>query len=91
MVDSVEYEIIALLQRRQQEYGNSLEVAAKLWTTWLGNRLNGSFSTADVAMLMVLLKGARMSAGLYKPDNYTDMAGYGLLAAAHAAEQKPED
>jgi len=90
MVDSVEYEIIGLLQQRQKEYGNSLEVAAELITTWMGDRIDGVFDSSDIAMMMVLVKAARMSAGQFKPDNFFDMAGYAVLAAAEAAKQKPD-
>lgn len=91
MVDSVEYEIIGLLQRRQKEYGNSLEVAAELVTTWMGDRVDGVLDASDIAMVMVLVKAARMSAGLFKPDNYHDMAGYAVLAAAAASKQTPDE
>ena len=90
MVDTVEYQVLSLVQQREKEYGNSLEVAGGLITVWLGNRLNGALGASDVAMLMVLVKAARMTTGQFKPDTYHDLAGYGLLAAAHASQTAQE-
>lgn len=63
---------------RQGTYGkaeNSFAVIAQLWTAYLGRDL----SSADVANMMILMKVARNSSGVYKDDNWIDICGYAAL------------
>lgn len=46
----------------------------------------------DVAIMMILLKIARIQTGTFKPDNYIDIAGYAACAApAPMAADQQED
>ena len=63
---------------RQGTYGHaedSFGVIAKLWSAFLGKEL----SSADVANMMILIKVARNSSGVYKDDNWIDICGYAAL------------
>lgn len=63
---------------REQDYGtpeDSFFLIAKLWTAYTGV----SFSTKDVAMMMALLKVARIKRG-DKADSFVDLAGYAACA-----------
>lgn len=53
---------------------------ANLWSAYLAEPI----TPKDVAMMMVLLKVARVQNGVQHDDNYVDIAGY----AACAAEQE---
>lgn len=71
---------------RQDQYGNPEDCfgrIAMLWTDYLGTEI----SPHDVAMLMALLKIARIQAGSGKKDSYTDAAGYIGLAADMADDK----
>lgn len=64
--------------KRESQYGapeNSFNNIARLWSVYLGCDLESS----DVANLMVLMKVARNMNGVYKADNWVDMAGYSAL------------
>ena len=64
---------------RQGQYGepeDTFSAIAELWSVYLGRAV----SAEDVALMMVLLKIARMKAGKFKADNYVDLCGYGALA-----------
>ena len=45
------------------------------------------FSAHDVAIMMCLLKIARLKSGTHNPDNYVDLAGYAGIAAEIADGQ----
>lgn len=65
---------------RENTYGkpeNNFELIAKMWRAYLGN---DDISAGDVAMMMSLLKIARIKTGKYKADNYIDLAGYSACA-----------
>ena len=65
---------------RQDEYGNpenSFETIATFWGTYKGVK----FSAHDVAMMMALLKIARIKSGSGKADSSVDLCGYAALAA----------
>lgn len=49
---------------------------AKAWTWWLNGKLNAPVSAHDVAMMMSLLKTARIKTGSHNLDCYIDGAGY---------------
>ena len=64
---------------RDKQYGkpeNSFPVIAKLWSAYLGVDI----SPMDTAMLLGLLKVARIKTGKFKEDNYIDLAGYTACA-----------
>ena len=69
---------------REKQYGrpeDNFDVIARLWTTYAGH----SFTPVDVAVMMTLLKVARIKTGHYKTDSYVDACGY-LACAAEIAE-----
>lgn len=64
---------------RQAAYGHPSENfgrTARLWTAYLGERVPGGLTAPDVAMLMVLLKMARLMESPTHRDSMVDMAGY---------------
>lgn len=63
---------------RQGTYGdaeNSFAVISQLWSAYLGRDL----TSEDVANMMILMKVARNSSGVYKDDNWIDICGYAAL------------
>lgn len=63
---------------RQEDYGtpeDNFGIIAALWSTYTGHEL----SSIDVAMMMALLKIARIKSG-YKADSFIDLAGYTACA-----------
>lgn len=74
---------------REQDYGtpeDNFETIAGLWETYLSracvDEAGGVFIDAnDVAMMMALLKIARIAAGGGKADSWIDLAGYAACGA----------
>lgn len=65
---------------REKQYGkpeDNFAVIAEFWTTYIGHPI----SSEDVAIMMALLKIARIRSGNYKADSFVDGAGYLSLAA----------
>lgn len=63
---------------REGTYGkaeDSFKTIAALWSGYL----NTNISSVDVANLMILMKVARNSTGVYKEDNWIDICGYAAL------------
>jgi predicted cobalt transporter CbtA len=61
---------------RQQNYGtpeDNFKRIASLWNAYMGDDL---FDAVDVAMMMALLKIARISTGTQTEDSFVDLAGY---------------
>lgn len=57
---------------------------ADLWNAYLrddGPLGKRRLSAHDVAVMMCLLKIARLKSGTHNPDNYVDLAGYAGIAA----------
>ncbi len=66
---------------RQEEYGpieNNFSLIARLWREYLDT--DKPITAHDVAMMMALLKIARIASGQTKEDNYIDLAGYAACA-----------
>lgn len=60
---------------REQEYGspeNNFQTIADLWRAYKGI----DFTAVDVAMMMALLKIARIQSGTATEDSFVDLAGY---------------
>lgn len=76
---------------RQGTYGNAEDnftSIAAFWSTYL----NTPIDSTDVANMMILMKVARNSSGVYKDDNYIDICGYAALGGEIAANTtKKED
>lgn len=69
---------------RQDQYGqpeDCFSTIAALWSVWLGRTV----TPQDVAVMMALLKIARMQHGAGHEDSFVDGAGYLALAADMAA------
>lgn len=75
--------------QREQDYGtpeDNFETIARLWKTYLRracvDEAGGVYIDAnDVAMMMALLKIARIAAGGGKADSWIDLAGYAACGA----------
>lgn len=60
---------------RESQYGSpedSFELIAELWSSYL----DYAISPVDVAIMMALLKIARIATGRFKADSYIDACGY---------------
>lgn len=67
--------------KRQEDYGspeNNFQKIADLWNAYWGKP--GFFGPKDVAMMMALLKVARIKSGSGTVDSYVDLAGYAACA-----------
>lgn len=72
--------------RRQEDYGtpeDNFETIAKLWNAYLGDNVTDAH---DVAMMMALLKIARIRAGKRVEDSYIDLAGYAACGGEISAQ-----
>ena len=64
-----------VLGHREQDYGspeNNFRIIAELWSTYIGYNI----TPVDVAMMMALLKIARIRSGTATEDSFIDLAGY---------------
>lgn len=66
----------AVLTDRSEAYGgkpeNNFREIGRLWSVYLDREI----SDQDVAVMMILLKTARIKTGRHKDDNWIDVAGY---------------
>lgn len=61
--------------QRERDYGspeNNFQAIADLWTAYF----HADFTATDVAMMMALLKIARIKSGTATEDSFIDLAGY---------------
>jgi hypothetical protein len=69
---------------RQEQYGtpeNNFRTIAEFWQIYLSKKPQPTtIDTHDVAVMMALLKIARIASGQIKDDNYIDLAGYAACA-----------
>jgi len=71
---------------READYGSpeqNFAVIARLWSDYVGYPI----SPTDVAVMMALLKIARIRNGKFKEDNFIDLAGYAACAAELATPE----
>lgn len=71
---------------RESQYGSpedSFKLIAELWTVYLDYRL----SPVDAAIMMTLLKIARIATGRFKADSYIDACGYIACAGEIASRE----
>ena len=70
---------------REGQYGSpedNFKFIAILWNEYLAHHNGGGKLTgSDVAIMMALLKIARITTGIHKDDNYVDLAGYAACGA----------
>lgn len=74
---------------RQDAYGRPEDSFAKIASFW-GTYLETEVSAKDVAIMMCLLKIARIRTGAHKDDNYIDLAGYAACGAEIAGRKSNE-
>ena len=75
--------------RREADHGkmeDNFAVIARLWTNYCGY----SFSPTDVAMMMALLKIARIKCGGGSGDSFVDLAGYAACGGEIQARKDSE-
>lgn len=78
---------------RQGTYGraeDSFAVIAGLWNAYL-NKTGVTITSTDVANMMILMKIARNSSGVYKEDNWIDICGYAALGGEIQAKEIKEN
>ena len=76
---------VCVCGEREQDYGtpeDSFALIGRLWSVYMGVE----FTPKDVAMLMALLKVARIKKG-DTPDSFVDLAGYAACAGEIATSQ----
>lgn len=64
---------------REQDYGSpedSFQTCADLWEAYISHCGCHPISAKDVAVMLALLKIARIAQGHAKEDNWVDLAGY---------------
>lgn len=87
--DILEQAKICVCGDREEDYGNpedNFSKIAELWSAYTGH----TYSALDVAMMMSLLKIARIYAGT-KSDSFVDLAGYAACAGEIALKGKDKD
>lgn len=83
-----------IVERRAKTHGDPLANHANiamLWNTYLTIRQAGRSApliAEDVAVLLTLLKLARMHTGEFNADDYLDFAGYAGIVAEVRARQR---
>ena len=68
-------------QDREEQYGpaeDNFALIGDLWSIYVGGDVE--FTAQDVAIMMALLKIARIATGQPKADNFVDIAGYAACA-----------
>lgn len=73
--------------QRENDYGSPEDnflTIAKLWSAYK----NVDFSANDVAMMMALLKIARIRTGTATEDSFVDLAGYAACGAEIASKNR---
>ena len=75
--------------QREQDYGrpeNNFKRIADLWEAFTGHK----YTPVDVAIMLALLKVARIGSGRHHEDNFVDGCGYFALAGELAAEAEKQ-
>ena len=73
--------------QREQDYGSpedNFRTIADLWTAYCGC-FDDPFTATDVAMMMALMKIARIRSGTATEDSFIDLAGYAACGGEIAA------
>ena len=74
--------------QREQDYGSperNFERIADLWNAYLGAK---TVDAVDVAMMLALLKVARVKTGKGTADSFVDLAGYAACAGEIATQEQ---
>lgn len=83
---------------REEQYGSpedSFKLIAALWEPYIKEKCVGinvdvCITGEDVAVMMALLKIARIAGGRFKADSYTDAIGYIACAGEIAGKENKE-
>lgn len=81
-----------ILNDRQNTYGtpeNNFQTIANLWNEYLGS--DYKITPKDVAVMMLLLKVARMKSSPNHLDNFVDAAGYSIIAGSFCNSEKENE
>lgn len=70
---------------------NNFDTIARLWNDYLGHRINGGIESKDVAVMMILLKLARIASGHNKTDNWVDIVGYAACGGEIESLEEPSN
>ncbi len=76
--------------QRERDYGSpedNFGIIGQLWTAYLGKDI----SSVDVAMMMALLKIARIKSGTATDDSFVDLAGYAACGGEIEDDRKNND
>ena len=76
--------------QRENEYGSpedNFKSIAALWTAYKDTE----FTATDVAMMMALLKIARIKTGTATDDSFVDLAGYAACGAEIASNKTKKE
>lgn len=77
-------------KNREDDYGSpedNFQTIANLWTAYLDH----SISAKDVAVMMALLKIARIKTGTFKADSWVDLAGYAACGGEIASRMVTDE
>lgn len=80
---------VCVCGNRENEYGspeNNFQRIADLWSVYKDIK----FTSNDVAMMMALLKIARIKTGTGEEDSYIDLAGYAACGAEISTNNEKE-
>lgn len=77
---------------REQDYGtpeNNFQTISELWTDYINGKYRKIivFKPKDVAIMMALLKIARIASGTDKEDSFVDACGY-MACAGECADDR---
>lgn len=81
---------VCVCGEREQDYGSpedNFKLIADLWSSYTGQ----SYTAVDVAMMMALLKIARIKTGTATADSFVDLAGYAACAAEVATKRAADE
>lgn len=86
---------LCVCQDRDKHYGSpedSFSLIAELWNAYLDKKLSLTIHPRDVAIMMALLKIARL-ANSSKRDSWVDLAGYAACGGEidHAENERATD
>ncbi len=83
--------------QRAIDYGDAQDnfrCIAESWSWWLSEKTCSPITSDDVAMMMVLLKMARLRSNRLHTDSYCDLVGYaalaGEIALGHGVQEEVE-
>lgn len=83
----LEEAVACVCGQREQDYGspeNNFKLISELWSDYLSSQI----SPVDVAMMMAMLKIARIKSGKSTADSFVDLAGYAACGGEIATNAK---